>query len=318
MDWASASAVIAFLVVVTLIAGLWWLSATSRSIRDRLTYDVRRPHHEEQGIIREDHGAADSKLEALASHTPLWGRFTTLAEQAGYDAPQATEVLLWMGTFALVGGALAWVRMGGIVWGMLLAPVAGSLPLLRLFYKRHRRLKNFDQHFPDALDMMARSMRAGHALSGALQGVAEQMPDPAGKEFARISEEIRLGLDLTDALSGLQRRVPTEDTAFFCTAINIQRNVGGNLAEILDRLSEVIRERFKVLRQARVLSAQHKWTAICVGLSPVAFAVLIGLINPRYFDPLWKSPIAPYLVTAGLVLEAIGFLVVWRMAQIKV
>ncbi len=103
----------------------------------------------------------------------------------------------------------------------------------------------------------------------------------------------------------------------FC-AINIQRTVGGNLAEILDRLSEVIRERFKVLRHARVLSAQHKWSAIGVGLSPVAFAVFMGLINPRYFDPLWQSPLAPYLVTAGLILEVLGFLMIWRIAQIKV
>lgn len=317
MDWAAITAIIAFLVIVTLIAGLWWLSATSRRIRDRLTYDTRHPQ-EDHGIIRDEPGTADSRWGALASQIPVWGRLTTLAEQAGYDSTQATDILLWMGTFALVGGALAWIRMGGIVWGMVSGPVAGSLPLLRLLYKRQRRFKDFDQQFSDALDMMARSMRAGHALSGAIQGVAEQMPDPAGKEFGRISEEMRLGLDLADSLSGLQRRVPTEDTAFFCTAINIQRNVGGNLAEILDRLSEVIRERFKVLRQARVLSAQHRWTAICVGLSPAAFAVIIGWVNPHYFDPLWKSPLAPYLITAGLILEAIGFLMIWRIAQIKV
>jgi len=317
MGWAAASAVIAFLVIVTLIAGLWWLSTTSRRIRDRLTYDVRGPQ-EDQGIIREDAGAAESRLGALASKTPLWGRLTTLAEQAGYEPTQATEVLLWMGTFALVGGAAAWFRMGGIVGGMLLAPVAGSLPFFYLLSKRQRRLKNFDQQFPDALDMMARSMRAGHALSGAVQGVAEQMPDPVGKEFGQICEEMRLGLDLADSLSGLQRRAPTEDVAFFCTAINIQRTVGGNLAEILDRLSEVIRERFKVLRHARVLSVQHRWTAISVGLSPIAIAVIIGWVNPRYVDPLLKSPLAPYLITAGLIFEAIGFLMIWRIAQIKV
>jgi tight adherence protein B len=317
MNWAAASAVIAFMVVITVIAGLWWLSTTSRRVRDRLTYDVRHLP-DDQGIIREDVGAAESRLGTLASQTPLWGRLTTLVEQAGYEASQANEVLLWLGTFALVGGIAAWFRMGGIVWGMLSAPVVGSLPYFYLLSKRHRRLKNFDQQFPEALDMMARSMRAGHALSGAIQTVGEQMPDPVGKEFGRLSEEMRLGLDLADSLSGLKHRVPTEDLAFFCTAINIQRNVGGNLAEILDRLSEVVRERFKVLRHARVVSAQHRWSAICVGLSPVAFAVFVGLINPGYFDPLWKSLLAPYLITAGLVLEAIGFLVIWRIAQIKV
>ena len=317
MGWAAPIAVIAFLVVITLIGGLWWLSATSRNIRDRLTYDARRPQ-EEQGIIREDPGGADSRLGALASQIPFWGRFTTLVEQAGFGNTQAAEVLIWMATFALVGGTAVWFRMGGILWGMLAAPVAGSLPLCYVYLKRQRRLKNFDQQFPDALDMMARAMRAGHALSGALQGVAEVMPDPVGKEFGRLSEEVRLGLDLTDALSGLQRRAPTEDVAFFSTAMNIQRTVGGNLAEILDRLSELIRERFKVLRHARVLSAQHRFSAICIGLSPAVFAIGIWLIKPHYFDALWKSPIAPYLITAGVILEAIGFFVIWRMAQIKV
>lgn len=317
MDWAATSAIIVFLVVVTIVAGLWWLSATSRRIRDRLTYDTRSPQ-EDPGIIREDAGTADSTLGALASRTPLGGRLTTLVERAGYESTQVSDLLLWMGTFALAGGALTWFRMGGFVWGMLSAPIAGSVPLVYLISKRNRRLKDFDQQFPDALDMMARSMRAGHALSGAIQSVAEQMPDPAGKEFGRISEEMRLGLDLTDSLAGLQRRVPAEDIAFFCTAINIQRSVGGNLAEILDRLSEVMRERFKVLRYARVLSAQHRWTAICVGLSPALFAVIIGLANPAFFDPLWKSPLAPYLISAGLTLEALGFLLIWRIAQIKV
>jgi tight adherence protein B len=109
-----------------------------------------------------------------------------------------------------------------------------------------------------------------------------------------------------------------EDIGFFCAAIRIQRAAGGNLAEILDRLAEVIRERFKILSYARVLSAQHRWSAICVGLSPAIFAVIFELLHPGYFSALATNPIGPYLVAAGLVLEAIGFFMVWRIAQIKV
>lgn len=317
MDWAPAIAVLAFLAVVTLIAGLWWLSARSRRIRDRLRDHARTPEMD-AGILRADPGAVDSRWGALVSQTPLWGRLATLTEQAGYGTTQARSVLLWMATFALVGGAAAWFHMGGIVWGVLAAPIAGSLPFLYLLSKRHRRLQQFEQQLPDALDMMVRSMRAGFALTGAIQGVAEQMPDPVGYEFGRLFEEMQLGLDLVEALSGLRRRVPTEDTAFFCTAMTIQRNAGGNLTEVLDRLSETVRERFKLLRHARVLSAQHRWSAIFVGLSPVAFAVIIGLMNPGYFDALRGSPLAPYLLTSGLILEAIGFLLIWRIAKIKV
>jgi tight adherence protein B len=105
---------------------------------------------------------------------------------------------------------------------------------------------------------------------------------------------------------------------FFCTAIRIQRSAGGNLAEILDRLAEVIRERFKILSYARVLSSQHKWSAVCVGLSPVIFGLMFQLLNPGYFDVMLSDPIGPVLIAAGLVLEAIGFFTIWRIAQIKV
>jgi tight adherence protein B len=139
-----------------------------------------------------------------------------------------------------------------------------------------------------------------------------------GAEFRRVDEETRLGMDPGEALVRLQKRVPVEDMAFFCTAITIQRGVGGNLAEVLDRLAEVIRERFKILSYARVLSAQNKWSAVFVGLSPALFAVIFEVLHPGYFDALKTSPIGPWLVAAGLILEAIGFFAVWRIAQIKV
>jgi tight adherence protein B len=187
-----------------------------------------------------------------------------------------------------------------------------------LLYRRRRRLNAFQTQFPDALDTITRAIRAGNALSGAIRVVAEDMPDPVGEEFRRVDEEIRLGMDPGEALFRLQERVPVEDMGFFCTAIRIQRGVGGNLAEVLDRLAEVIRERFKILSYARVLSAQHKWSAICVGLSPVVFAIFFELAHPGYFDALKTNPIGPWLVSAGLILEAIGFFVIWRIAQIKV
>jgi tight adherence protein B len=223
-----------------------------------------------------------------------------------------------MGSCALIGGAIAAYRTGGIVITILSAFIVGSLPYFYLLHKRYRRFQQFEQHFPDALDMITRSIRAGHALSSAIGLVGQEMPDPVGQEFRRVFEEIRLGLDPGEALLGIQRRVPMEDTGFFCTAISIQRIGGGNLAEILERLAEVIRERFKLLKHARVLSTQHRWTAICVGLSPFAFALIFELSHPGYFDPLLKSPYAPYMLTAGFALEAIGFFAIWRIAQIEV
>lgn len=310
MDVVVAIAGLASLTVVILIMGLWWVSATNRRIRDRLQYEAA-PQVDTR-ILRVDPWEGDSAWRVLVS--PL----AALTEQAGYDTARTTNVLLLMGFFALAGGVGAWFRLGGIVWGVLVAIVTGSLPVVYLFYKRHQRLRRFEQQFPDALDMMTRAIRAGHAMSGAIQVVGDEMPDPAGQEFRRVSEEIRLGLDQGEALSRLRRRVITEDARFFCNAIGIHRSAGGNLAEILDRLSEVIRERFKLLSHARVLSAQHRWTAVCVGLSPVVFAIMFQALSPGYFDPLLASPLALYLIGGGILLEAIGFLIIWRIAKIKV
>jgi tight adherence protein B len=307
MNWGLPVAVLAAVAIVAVIVGFWYLSETRRRVRERLTYSARVTEAD-AGIFRAAPQGADSP----------WNWLATLTEQAGYDNARTSVILLLMATCALLGGAAAWRHTAGIVPAVLSGVAAGSLPYFYLLRKRHQRFQQFEQQFPDALDMMTRSIRAGHALSGAIGLVGEEMPDPVGQEFRRVFEEIRLGLDPGEALSGIQRRVPTEDTGFFYTAISIQRIGGGNLAEILDRLAEVIRERFKLLKQARVLSTQHRWTAICVGLSPLIFALIFELTYPGYFDPLLKSPYAPYMLTAGIILETIGFFSVWRIAQIKV
>jgi len=196
--------------------------------------------------------------------------------------------------------------------------VTGAIPTVFLLYKRARRITRFQTQFPDALDMISRAIRAGNALTGAIKLVGEEMPDPAGAEFRQVDDEIRLGSDPGEALFGMEVRMPTEDVRFFCTAIRIQRSAGGNLAEILDRLAEVIRERFKILSYARVLSSQHRWSAVCVGLSPLVFALMFQLLHPGYFDAMLTDPIGPTLIVAGLILEAIGFMTIWRIAQIKV
>jgi len=306
MNWGLPVAVLAAVAIVVVIVGFWYLAETRRRIRDRLTYSSRVTEAD-AGIFR-----------AAPQADSLWNWLATLAEQAGYDNTRSSTILLLMAACALVVGIGAWRHTGGMVLAILSGLVAGSFPYLYLLRKRYQRFQQFEQRFPDALDMMTRSIRAGHALSGAIGLVGEEMPDPVGQEFRRVFEEIRLGLDPGEALSGIQRRVPTEDTGFFYTAISIQRIGGGNLAEILDRLAEVIRERFKLLKQARVLSTQHRWTAICVGLSPLIFALIFELTYPGYFDPLLKSPHAPYMLTAGIILETIGFFSIWRIAQIKV
>ncbi len=311
-----AIAFLIFLIVVVLIVGLWWVAQADRTVRTRL----KRPglaDGPEGGVLRagveRDHGVLGSLLDG----TGWMERLADLVTQSGYKSTP-TDLVLIIAACAIVGGAAAWLRTGSFLWGLGAGIVLGSLPIVYLMYRRRQRLNAFQKQFPDALDTVTRAIRAGNALSGAIRVVAEDMPDPVGEEFRRVDEEIRLGMDPGEALYRLQNRVPVEDMGFFCTAIRIQRGVGGNLAEVLDRLAEVIRERFKILSYARVLSAQHRWSAVCVGLSPVLFAVSFELIHPGYFDALKSNPIGPWLVGAGLVLEAIGFFLVWRIAQIRV
>lgn len=307
-----AAVVFAFVVAVTV--GLWWVAAARREIKGRLTAAVRGSA---AGTMILHESGDGSSTGAVLGKTAAYGWLRALIEQSGRQV-SVSDVLLVMATFGLVGGLLGWFRGGGVLVILLCMATAAGLPLAYLMYKRQQRLKEFERLFPDGLDMLSRAIRSGYALAGGIQLVGDEMPDPVGEELRRVFEEIRLGLDPGEALGRLSTRIPSEDVRFFCTAIRIQRTAGGNLAEVLDRLSEVIRERFKLLGHARALSAQQRYAAIAVGLSPVAFGILFRLMNPNYFDPLLNSPIGPHLIAAGAVSEIIGFLIIWRIAKIKI
>jgi len=271
----------------------------------------------ERQLLRSDVAASQPLWERFARKSDLVGQLARLSEQTGSQR-SSSQVLLIVAAVALVGGIVGAWRIGHAGGGLISAIVTGALPVLYLMHKRHRRLQRFQQHFADAVDMICRAIRAGNALSAAIQLVGDEMADPIGHEFRQVTEEIRLGLDPGEAILRLQQRVPSEDVEFFCTAIRIQRGSGGNLAEILDRLSDVIRKRFDLLSHARVLSAQQRYAAVFVGASPALFSVVFYVLSPGYFDPLIESPLAPLLVGAGLTLEAMGALIIWRLAKIKV
>ena len=310
------TALVAATLVFAAFVGFGLVLALARSERRAITARLRKPTSEDAGgaiFLAEEPEAG----QPLLGRYDLYGKIETLIEQAGSTASPTTTLLL-MGGHAAVGFVVGWIRIGSLLWALVAALLAGMLPLAYLLYKRHKRIRAFEENFPEALDMMSRAIRAGYALAGGIQLISEEMPEPIGGELKRVSEEIRLGVEPGEALSKLWLRMPTSDVAFFCTAIRIQRSAGGNLAEMLDRLSEVIRTRYAILGQARALSAQQRYSAIIVGLSPLGFAILMRLLNPRYFDPLLTTPMGPRLLVAGLVLEAIGFAVIWRIAKIKI
>jgi tight adherence protein B len=309
-------ATLVFLAVVTVIVGLWWVRTSGERVRRRLESQAEVVMPERQ-LLRGDLTATAPAWERLLRKSDLVGQLARLAEQAG-SRRTVGEFLMLMAGVGVAGGLVGGWRTGSAAGAVISTILAGAIPVLSLMHRRHRRIQRFQEHFADAVDMISRAIRAGNALSSAIQLVGDEMADPVGHEFRHVTEEIRLGLDPGEALQRLQQRLPTEDVEFFCTAIRIQRGSGGNLAEILDRLSDVIRKRFELLSHARVLSAQQRYAAIFVGVSPALFSIVFYFLSPGYFDPLIESPIAPMLITAGLVLEGIGSLILWRLAKIKV
>jgi tight adherence protein B len=308
------ASLLVFLVVLLIGVGGWWMWQSGERLRRRL--GSAGAGVADTQLLKAE-AAPSSGLDLMARRSALLSQVTALAEQAGFRQ-SAGDLLLLLLVFGVVGAVLGIWRLGNVGGAVIAALVAGSLPVLYFVYRRARRLAAFQEHFADAVDMISRSMRAGNALPTAIQLVGDEMADPIGHEFRQVSEEIRLGLDPADALARLKARVPSEDVAFFCTAINIQRAAGGNLAEVLDRLSDVIRKRFELLSHARVLSSQQRYAAVFVGMSPIVFCIIFYFVSPGYFDPLIESPNAPMLVTGGIVMEAIGFAIIWRMARIKV
>ena len=203
---------------------------------------------------------------------------------------------------------------------ILLPLMAGLayLPFLHLRIKKNRRMQKFEAQLPEAMELMARALKAGHAFSGALKMVVEEMDEPIAEEFNKTIGEINFGVDVPEALKNLSLRVDCPDLRFFVISVIIQRETGGNLAEILENIAYLIRERFKLHGRIRVLSAEGKFSAaVLIGL-PFLVASVIAIINPEYIGTLITDPVGNILVVIAIFMMIMGVVVMRRMIQIKV
>jgi tight adherence protein B len=215
--------------------------------------------------------------------------------------------------FFLIGMSLARTPIGGAV----LAPVGAALPYLYVRRARAKRVAKFEEQFPEAIDLVARALRAGHALPTGLGMVADELKAPVGTEFRILYDEQNFGLTLPDAMRNFARRVPVLDARFFVTAVLTQRETGGNLAEVLDNLGTVIRERFKVKRQVRVLSAHGRITGWVLALLPPSLALATFVINPNHLGTLIGDPLGQRMIVVAVVLQILGTLVIRRIVDIE-
>jgi tight adherence protein B len=187
-----------------------------------------------------------------------------------------------------------------------------------LRYKRRKRFHKFEEQLPEALDLIARSLKAGHAFSSGLRLVSEEMEDPVSFEFEKTVNEINFGISTQDALVNLTNRIPLDDLRFFVISVILQRETGGNMAEILENLSRLIRERFKLNGHVRVLSSQARISAYILVALPFVVAFLIHLINPTFFAAMLEDPSGKSIMAAGVVWMIIGIFVMKRMVTIRV
>jgi tight adherence protein B len=206
-----------------------------------------------------------------------------------------------------------------MLWAPVLACAVGMLlPTLYLRYKRRARLHRFEEQFPEALDLLSRAIRAGHAFTTAMSMVVEEAPDPLSPEFKKTFDEQNYGLPLKEALANMTERVPLMDVRFFVTAVLIQRETGGNLAEILDNLAHVVRERFKILRQVRVYTAHGRLTGyVLLGL-PAALAIALSVINPEHMGLLFRERMGQMMLAGAIVMQTVGYLWIKKVIKIEV
>jgi tight adherence protein B len=194
----------------------------------------------------------------------------------------------------------------------------GALPTVYLFMKRWRRLRKFEELLPDTIDLMARALRAGHTISSAIEMVASEGSEPVASEFRQVFEQQNFGLPLREAMLGLAARIPLPDVSFLVTAILVQKETGGNLAEVLDKTALVIRERFRLRGQLRVYTAQGRLTGWILAGLPFIMFVLLNIVNPAYMRILITDPAGRTLIYIGIVLMVVGGWVIRKVIDIKV
>ena len=316
---------LAFLLGVALVMG-FYLGASrlpgmmmQRRLEDRLL-EVTQPLEEKDDAKALVKVATEGPLPGLdrmlggTTHGSSLGRWI---EQSGMKASISCVLLVALMSAVVV--ALIAGLATRAPWGLPVGFAIGfALPFVVLNIKRGRRMRAFEEQFPEALDLIARALKAGHAFATGLKMAADELPEPVGPEFRKTFEEQNYGLPLKDALDNLTLRIPLLDVRFFATAVLIQRETGGNLAEILENLAHVVRERFKILRQVRVYTAHGRFTGYVLLALPAVLGIALSFINPDHMNMLFRERMGQMLLMFALVMQTIGFLWIKQVIKIEV
>ena len=252
----------------------------------------------------------------------LLGLHVTSQFKKYIDQAAAEITLMRLVLFSLTAGVLAFLAVSMVSTSYLLmfffAILATALPTLHILAKRRKRLNKFLQLLPDALDLMSRGLSAGHAFTEALQMVATEMPEPISGEFRKTYEEQNLGLSLKLALENLVDRVPLLDLRMCVTAVMIQRETGGNLSELLEKVAHTIRERFRIMEDLKTMTLSSRWSAWLLCALPIFLAIYVSVMNPGYMDVMWRDPRGHWLLAVAAIMQILGILMVQKIMKIRI
>ena len=321
-------AIVVFVFVVGLVLAAYFAATKlpgmlaeremDKRLRD-ITYPVddRSADADRSSVVRQEKSGPLPAIDNALAATPFGPKLKRLIERSGVNTTPSGVVLA-----GLVGGVAAAFGVSMFTpqaSAMPIALVVGMVaPFAWMKHKATKRLKRFEEQFPEALDLLSRAIRAGHAFQTAMGMVANELPEPVGPEFKKTFDQQNFGLPLKDALNELAERVSLLDVRFFVTAVLIQRDTGGNLAEILDNLAHVVRERFKILRQVRVHTAHGRFTGYVLLALPAFLAVALMWINPEHMSLLFTERMGHIMVTGAIIMQAVGYFWIRQVIKIEV
>jgi tight adherence protein B len=270
------------------------------------------------GLLRAGRLSASPVLDALLRGIPVSQRLEDLLEQAEIGITVA-RLLTYCAIAAIVFYMLGLLTAGGPVMSLVLLPMGFFLPIMFVSWKRTRRSTKLSEQLPDALDMMGRSLRAGHALSSSFKMVASELPPPISLEFARAFEEQNLGLPFERAIAQMVKRCPTNrDLKIFAVSVIVQKETGGNLVEIIEKIAETVRQRYRFFGKLDTLTAEGRMSSYILGALPILTGLFIGFTNPPYVMLLFTTHMGNMIFGFAIVSWIIGFVVMRRMAKVSI
>ena len=305
------------LAVALLLGGLSRALESSGSLEQRIEDWVSGESWDDSGLAQEE---VDSFLGRVEESVGRQGFAASMKEDlARADLTlTVTEYLLIRTALVVLFGGLGFLLQRNLLVALIMAVLGLFLPTLYIRSRQSGRLKKFDSQLPDVLDHLQGSLRAGYGLLQAVEWVSKQLPDPAGAEFDRVIREVQLGRGLMDALESMVRRIPSDDLALIITAIKIQYEVGGSLAEILEIVAHTIRERVRIMREIQVLTSQQRYSGYVLMLLPIGLAAFLMVVNPEYEMLLFTPGPTLCIPIGAVVLMVMGYFIMRRIVDIEV